>query len=85
MVPSYHGYRFPPEIISHAVWSYHRFGLSLGTWLVIRTLCQLWAQVDSARGEGGQKREGTFELFCRTVALRGSPGAQFSPPSATPR
>ena len=25
---SYHGYRFPPEIISHAVWLYHRFGLS---------------------------------------------------------
>ena len=27
--PSYHGYRFPSEIISHAVWLYHRFGLSL--------------------------------------------------------
>ena len=27
-LPSYHGYRFPPEIISHAVWLYHRFGLS---------------------------------------------------------
>ena len=26
---SYHGYRFPPEIISHAVWLYHRFTLSL--------------------------------------------------------
>ena len=26
--PSYHGYRFPPEVISHAVWLYHRFGLS---------------------------------------------------------
>ena len=26
---SYHGYRFPPEIISHAVWLYHRFSLSL--------------------------------------------------------
>ena len=26
--PSYHGYRFPPEIISHAVWLYHRFGVS---------------------------------------------------------
>ena len=23
---SYRGYRFPPEIISHAVWLYHRFG-----------------------------------------------------------
>ncbi len=26
---SYRGYRFPPEIISHAVWLYHRFTLSL--------------------------------------------------------
>ena len=22
-MPSYHGYRFPPDIISHAVWLYH--------------------------------------------------------------
>ena len=28
LAPSYHGYRFPPEIISHAVWLYHRFALS---------------------------------------------------------
>jgi len=26
--PSYHGYRFPSEMISHAVWLYHRFCLS---------------------------------------------------------
>ena len=26
--PSYHGYRFPSEIISHAVWLYHRVVLS---------------------------------------------------------
>ena len=26
--PIYHGYRFPPEIISHAVWLYHRFCVS---------------------------------------------------------
>jgi putative transposase len=26
--PNYHGYRFPPAIISHAVWLYHRFCLS---------------------------------------------------------
>jgi hypothetical protein len=24
----YHRYRFPPQIISHAVWLYHRFSLS---------------------------------------------------------
>ncbi len=26
--PSYRGYRFPPKIISRAVWLYHRFALS---------------------------------------------------------
>jgi hypothetical protein len=26
--PTYHGYRYPPAIISHAVWLYHRFSLS---------------------------------------------------------
>jgi putative transposase len=26
--PSYHGHRFPPEIISHAVWLYYRACLS---------------------------------------------------------
>ncbi len=29
MKSSYKGYRFPPEIISHSVWLYHRFTLSL--------------------------------------------------------
>ena len=28
MIPNYKGYRFPPEIISHAVWLYFRFSLS---------------------------------------------------------
>jgi putative transposase len=28
IAPSYKGYRFPPEIISHAVWLYFRFSLS---------------------------------------------------------
>ena len=27
--PSYRGYRFSPAIISHIVWLYHRFGLSV--------------------------------------------------------
>jgi putative transposase len=26
--PLYHGYRFPPEVIGHAVWLYFRFHLS---------------------------------------------------------
>ena len=28
MAPAYKGFRFPPEIISHAVWLYFRFSLS---------------------------------------------------------
>jgi transposase-like protein len=28
VVPSYKGFRFPVEIISHCVWLYHRFPLS---------------------------------------------------------
>ena len=28
LAPDYNGYRFPPEIISHAVWLYFRFSLS---------------------------------------------------------
>ena len=28
MEPNYRGHRFPAEIISHAVWLYHRFTLS---------------------------------------------------------
>ena len=28
IAPSYKGYRFPPEVISHAVWLYFRFSLS---------------------------------------------------------
>ncbi len=27
--PSYAGHRFPPEVISHAIWFYFRFPLSL--------------------------------------------------------
>ena len=32
----YHRHRFPPEIISHAVWLYHRFDLSLTTLTAVR-------------------------------------------------
>ena len=59
--PSYHGYRFPPEIISHAVWLYHRFCLSFRdaedlaqrgvtvTYETIRQWCQTFGP-DCARG-----------------------------------
>ena len=25
----YRGYRFPPDVVAHTVWLYHRFALSL--------------------------------------------------------
>ena len=59
--PSYRGYRFPPDIISHAVWLYHRFGLSFrdvedllaergitATYETIRQWCQTFG-LDYAR------------------------------------
>ena len=59
--PRYHGYRFPPEIISHAVWLCHRFCLSVrdvedllaqrGVTVTYETIRQ-WSQtfgLDSAR------------------------------------
>ena len=42
--PSYAVYRFPAEIISHAVWLYFRFPLSLRT----RMSCSLHAASSSA-------------------------------------
>ena len=60
--PSYHGYRFPAEIISHAVWLYHRFGLSFRdtedllaqrgvtvTYETIRQWCQRFGPVYARR------------------------------------
>jgi putative transposase len=61
-VPNYHGYRFPPEIISHAIWLYHRFGLSVRdvedllaqrditvTYETIRQWCQRFGPVYAGR------------------------------------
>ena len=59
---SYHGYRFPPDIISHAVWLYHRFCLSFRdaedllaqrgvtvTYEAIRQWCQRFGPVYARR------------------------------------
>ena len=62
---SYHGYRFPPDIISHAVWLYYRFCLSFRdaedllaqrgmtvTYETIRQWCQRFGRCQSI-GRGG--------------------------------
>ena len=57
---SYHGYRFPPDIISHAVWLYYRFCLNFrdaedllaqrgvtATYETIRQWCQRFGPVSN--------------------------------------
>ena len=55
--PSYRGYRFPREIISHAVWLYHRFGLSF------RDVEDLLAE------RGVTVTYEAIRLWCRTFGL----------------
>jgi transposase-like protein len=68
---SYHGYRFPPEIISHAVRLYHRFGLSFRdtedllaqravtvTYETIRQWCQRFGPVYARRLQRRRGRMG---------------------------
>ncbi len=71
--PSYHGYRFPPEIISHAVWLYHRFCMSF------RDVEDLLAQrgitasfLDSARRLGHHGRRFLHSTWARrsTIGVR---------------
>lgn len=38
---AYHGFRFPADIISHAVWLYHGFSLSRRDGLVKLVACAL--------------------------------------------
>ncbi len=68
---SYHGYRFPPDIISHAVWLYHRFCLSFRdaedllaqrgvavTYETIRQWCQTFGLDYARRLRRGRGRMG---------------------------
>ena len=74
--PSYRGYRFPPAIISHAVWLYHRFCLSFRdaedllaerglvvTYETIRHWCQTFGPayaIGSGIGVGGWATPGIW-------------------------
>ena len=84
-VPSYHGYRFPPEIISHAIWLYHRFGLSFRdvedllaqrditvTYETIRQWCQRFGPVYARRLRRRRGRMGdTWHLDELFVTIHG--------------
>ena len=82
---SYHGYRFPPEIISHAVWLYHRFCLSFRdvedllagrgitvTYETVRQWCQKFGPKYARRLKRRQGRLGdTWHLDELFVSIRG--------------
>ncbi len=56
---SYKGFRFPREIISHAVWLYHRFSLTFGDveeLLYGRGVTVLDILVQSRRNKGTVKK-----------------------------
>ena len=83
--PNYHGYRFPPEIISHAVWLYHRFCLSFRdaedllaqrgitvTYETIRQWCQTFGLDYARRLRRGRGRMGdTWYLDELFVTIQG--------------
>ena len=82
---SYHGYRFPPDIISHAVWLYHRFCLSFRdvedllaqrgvtiTYETIRQWCQRFGPVYARRLRRRRGRRGdTWHLDEVFVTIQG--------------
>ena len=75
--PSYRGYRFPSEIISHAVWLYHRFSLSF------RDAEDLLAQLTQRVGESGD-----LPLVARAIAWHPSsspPHQAFTGSSKSPQ
>jgi putative transposase len=83
--PNYHGYRFPPEIISHAVWLHHRLCLSFRdaedllaqrgvtvTYETIRQWCQTFGLDYARRLRRGRGRMGdTWYLDEVLVTIRG--------------
>ena len=85
--PSYHGYRFPSEIISHAVWLYYRFALSFRdvedllaqrgitvTYETIRQWCLTFGRDYARTLRGRRGRQGdTWHLDELFVTLNGRP------------
>jgi putative transposase len=83
--PRYRGYRYPREIISHAVWLYHRFCLSLrdiedlvaerGGVVSYETIRQWSRQFGPAYARAARRREGrlgdTWYLDEVFVTIRG--------------
>jgi hypothetical protein len=72
---SYHGYRFPREVISHGVWLYHRFSLSLrdveellakqGILVSHETIRQWCRKFGPAYARRLKRREGRLGGYCQ--------------------
>ena len=85
--PSYHRHRFPSEIISHAVWLYHRFCLSFreveellaerGITVTYETVRQWCRKFGPAYARKLKKRQGrlgaTWHLDEVCVSIQGEP------------
>lgn len=59
MPDPYHGFRFPAEIISHAVWLYHGFSLSLRDVETILAQRGIVVSYESIRRPAGRRRRAT--------------------------
>ncbi len=83
-MPSYRGYRFPPEIISHAVWLYHRCNLSyrdvedrlaergvIVTYESIRQWCATFGLEDARRLRRRRGRQGDTWYLDKVPRLGG--------------
>jgi putative transposase len=82
---SYRGYRFPPEIIGHAVWLYYRFSLSFRdvedllaqrgvevSYETIRQWCEKFGRTYAARARRKQPKLGdTWHVDELFVKIRG--------------
>jgi putative transposase len=83
----YHGFRFPGEIISHAVWLYHKFILSYRdgeeilasrgievTYESIRQWCRYFGQANARKTRAKQTRfRGTWYLDEMFIKIKGKP------------
>ena len=84
--PSYHGYRFPAEIIAHDVWLYFRFSLSFRdvedllaqrgitvTYETIRKWCRTFGRAYARRLRRRRGQLGAWHLDELFVTLNGRP------------
>ena len=88
VTPSYKGFRYPAEIISHCVWLYHRFPLSFReveemmmergvvvSHETIRQWCAKFGQTYESETFRGRQRMGVVADQCRWAGSRAAVAA----------